>query len=127
MKYIVETVKSVKEAVADLSEAIKKNGYGVLGVHDMKETIEKKGVAFGPECQLIELCNPYIAKQVLEGDMSVSMALPCRISVYREGNTTKIGTLKPTLLLAALSNVEKIQTSAKEVEQAMIKIINDAK
>ncbi|NOZ84034.1 MAG: DUF302 domain-containing protein [Epsilonproteobacteria bacterium] len=127
MKYIVETVKSVKEAVADLSEAIKKNGYGVLGVYDMKETIEKKGVAFGPECQLIELCNPHIAKQVLEGDMSISMALPCRISVYRDGDTTKIGTLKPTLLLAALSNVKKIQSSAKEVEQAIIKIIDDAK
>ena len=32
--------------------------------------------------------------------MSVSTALPCRISIYEEGGKTVLATLKPTTLLA---------------------------
>ena len=36
--------------------------------------------------------------------MSVSTALPCRISIYEEGGKTILATLKPTTLLATLNS-----------------------
>ena len=80
MKYIVETEKTVDQAVADLQAAVKKHNFGVLHIHNLKETLKKKGVAFPNECQILEICNPQRAKEVLTEDMSMNMVLPCRVN-----------------------------------------------
>jgi len=127
MKYIVETEKSVNEAVESVREATKKNGFGVISVLDMKETMKSKGVDFDNSCQIVEICNPKTAKDVLEKDISISMAMPCRIAVYSENNITKIGTVKPTAMLVNLSGAKDIQPIAEKVEQTMLKIVDEAK
>jgi len=38
----------------------------------------KKGVKFASECLIFEVCQPQQAKKVLDQNMSVSTALPCR-------------------------------------------------
>ncbi|MBU0640925.1 MAG: DUF302 domain-containing protein, partial [Planctomycetes bacterium] len=88
MKYIVETEKTVEQAVADLQEAVKRHNFGVLHIHNLQETLMKKGVDFPNECQILEICNPQKAKEVLTDDMSMNMALPCRVSVYSEEGKT---------------------------------------
>ena len=57
--------------------------------------------------------------------MSVSTALPCRISVYEENGKTVLATLKPTTLLA-LFNVPQLQQVAQEVEDTIVKIMKEA-
>ncbi len=127
MKYIITTEKSAEQAVADLQGAVKDHNFGVLHIHNLKETMKKKGVDFPDECQVIEICNPQKAKEVLSDDMSMSLALPCRISVYTEEGKTKIGMIKPKALLASLSQSESLMRVAQEIEEIMIKIIEDAK
>jgi len=61
---------------------------------------------------------------VLEENMSVSTALPCRISIYQEGGKTMLAALKPTLLLA-LFHTPQLEGVAQEVETAMIKIMKE--
>ena len=127
MKYIVETEKSVEQAVNDLQKAVKRHNFGVLHIHNLQETLRKKGVDFPNECQILEICNPQKAKQVLTDDMSMNMALPCRVSVYSEEGKTKIGMLRPKALLAALSNSESLMNVAEEVEAITIQMIEEAK
>src|ERR1019366_1045043 len=91
--------KTVSETAAALQTAVQANHFGVMQVHNLKETMNKKGVAFARECLIFEVCQPQQAKKVLEANMSVSTALPCRISVYEEGGKTVLATLKPTTLL----------------------------
>ncbi|MEZ6144808.1 MAG: DUF302 domain-containing protein [Planctomycetaceae bacterium] len=74
---------------------------------------------------MLEVCNPGKAKTVLESDMSISNALPCRISVYEEGGAVKVSTLKPTQLLA-LFNRPELDTVANDVEDALLRIIDTA-
>jgi len=126
MKYIVTTDKSVAQAVEDLKHAVAAHNFGVLHVHNLKETMQKKGVEFDQECCILEVCNPHKAKQVLNADMSMNMALPCRISVYEDAGETKIGMLRPERLLAALSDSVELREIAREVEDITIKIINQA-
>ena len=57
--------------------------------------------------------------------MSVSTALPCRISIYREGGKTILATLKPTMLLA-MFNTPKLEGVAQEVEDTIVKILKGA-
>jgi len=104
MKYIVETPKSVEQAVADLQAAVQRHKFGVLHIHNLQETLKKKGVDFPNACQILEICNPHRAKEVLTEDMDLNMALPCRVSVYSEGGKTKIGMMKPSAMLKALSD-----------------------
>ena len=127
MKYIVETTKSVDQAVIDLKEAVKKHKFGVLHIHNLQETMKKKGVDFPNQCQILEICNPQKAKEVLEEDMEMNMALPCRVSVYTDRGKTKIGMIKPTALLASLSQSESLKKVAKEVEGKIIQMIDDAR
>ncbi len=126
MKFIVETKKSVPQAVADLEEAVKRHNFGVLHIHNLKETMKKKGVDFSNDCQILEVCNPHKAKEVLTADMSLNMALPCRISVYSEKGVTKIGMIRPKALLQFLSDSDSLMKVAEEVEQLTIKMIEEA-
>lgn len=120
----LSTNKTVSEAASDLESAIQNNHFGLMQVHNLKETMNKKGVDFAPECLIFEVCQPQQAKKVLDKDMSVSTALPCRISIYEEGGKTILATLKPTSLLA-MFNSPQLKVVAKEVEDTIIKIMKE--
>ena len=121
----LSTDKTVSEAVAALQVAVQANKFGVMQIHNLKETMMMKGVEFARECLILEVCQPQQAKKVLEQDMSISTALPCRISVYQEGGKTTLATLKPTTLLA-MFNVPQLKGVAQEVEDAIVKIMKEA-
>ena len=127
MKYVVTSGKSVEQAAADLEAAVKRRGFGVLHTYDLKQTLAGKGVELPHECRILEVCNPHQAARVLSADMAMNMALPCRISVYEEGGETRIGMIRPTALLASLSESPSLRDVAEEVEQATIRMIDDAK
>jgi uncharacterized protein (DUF302 family) len=121
----LSTDKTLSETAAALQAAVQANHFGVMHVHNLKETMAKKGVAFARECLIFEVCQPQQAKKVLEGNMSVSTALPCRISVYEEGGKTIMATLRPTAMLA-LFDTPQLERVAREVEATIVKIMNEA-
>ena len=114
----ISTHKTVNETAAALSAAVEVNHFGVMHVHNLNETMSKKGVEFDRECMIFEVCQPQQAKKVLEEDMSVSTALPCRISIYEEDGGTILATLKPTTLLA-LFNTPQLAGVAQDVEDSI--------
>ena len=121
----ISSDKTVSEAAAALQAAVKANQFGVMQVHNLKETMEKKGVEFPRECLIFEVCQPQQAKKVLDENMSISTALPCRISIYEESGKTILATLKPTTLLA-MFNVPHLKGVAQEVEATIVKIMKEA-
>lgn len=121
----LSTDKSVSEVTAALQAAVEANHFGVMQIHNLKETMTKKGVEFAHDCLIFEVCQPKQAKKVLELNMSISTALPCRISVYEEGGKTFLATLKPTTLLA-MFNTPQLEAVAQEVEDTIVKIMNEA-
>ncbi len=127
MYYTVETKKSFDQAVTDLQETVANNKFGVLHIHDIGGTLRSKGIEFDKQCKVFEVCNPGHAANVLAIDMRLNMALPCRISVYTEEGQTKIGFIKPEPMLAMLSDNATLLEIAQEVEQTMIKMVDEAK
>ena len=121
----LSTEKNVSEAAAALKASVEANHFGVMQIHNLKETMAKKGVEFARECLIFEVCQPKQAKAVLDQNMSVSTALPCRISIYEEGGKTILATLKPTTLLA-LFNTPQLKGVAQEVEDTIVKIMKEA-
>jgi uncharacterized protein (DUF302 family) len=125
MLYEVESTKTIDQVCEDLEKAAVEHKFGVMTVHNLKETMKKKGVEFDRECRIFEVCNPHQAKRVLEKDMDLSTALPCRISVFTEGGRVKLATLKPTALISQF-NVPELESVAKEVEETLIQIMKKA-
>jgi uncharacterized protein (DUF302 family) len=125
MLHIVESRKTLEEVVRDLDAAVTRHQFGVLGVHDLKAAMAKKGVPFARECRIFEVCNPHQAKKVLEANLEISTALPCRISVYEDGGITKLATIKPTALIALYATPE-LKEVAENVETTLERIMAEA-
>jgi uncharacterized protein (DUF302 family) len=118
------TDKSVSQVTVALQAAIQANRFGLMQIHNLKETMANKGVEFTNECLIFEVCQPQQAKKVLDQNMSISTALPCRISVYDENGKTILATLKPTALLA-MFKTPQLEEVAQEVEDTIVKIMNE--
>lgn len=54
----IQTEKSVPEAAAALEATVKANQFGVMHIHDLKATMQKKGVEFSNQCLIFEVCQP---------------------------------------------------------------------
>lgn len=126
MLYIVETKKEFEAAARDLEEAVKRNRYGVLHIHDIQKTLKEKGVDFPNRCRIFEVCNPQRASHVLTAHMPVNLALPCRISVFEEGGKVKISMITPQAILAFFPHKAELLKEAEEVEQDTRRMINEA-
>jgi uncharacterized protein (DUF302 family) len=125
MLFEIDSAKTIDQVCQDLERAVVAHKFGVMTIHNLKETMKKKGVEFDRECRIFEVCNPHQAKRVLEKNMQLSTALPCRISVFTKGDKVKLATLKPTALISQF-NVPELQSVAEEVEETLIRIMRDA-
>ncbi len=124
MLYAKKTEAPIDHVCDALQKAVEANKFGVLGVHNLKEKMEAKGVSFTRECRVFEVCNPMQAKKVLEGNMAIANALPCRICVYDDAGKVVVSTIKPTMLLGLFGSPE-LQPVAQEVEDTLIRIIDE--
>jgi len=121
----IATPKDFNKVCQDLEKAVANNKFGVMAIHNLNETMKKKGVEFNPPCRIFEVCNPHQAKKVLEKNMDLSSFLPCRISVFAEGGKVVLATLKPTRVVS-LFNMPELQQTALEVEETLIRIMTEA-
>lgn len=126
MKITANTSKSVEQAARDFEAAIVRNGFGVLHVYDLKQTLAAKGAPIDSECRIFDVCNPVKARAVLTEDMSLNMALPCRVSVYEQDGQTVIGMLSPRAMLASLSESPDLAALADDVEATLLRAIEQA-
>lgn len=117
--FILDTSKPFEEACSDLKVAVASQNFGLLAVHDLAATLRSKNINFLENCRVFEVCNPQQAAKVLKTDMSLNMALPCRISVYTEAGQTRIGMIRPVDMLKDLSGFPELMDIAQEVDSSM--------
>jgi len=124
--YNTKTLKEFDQIIADLIENLKEIGFGVLGMLDFKEIFKKKGIEFGKNYKLLEVCNPNAAKNVLDTDPDLGLLLPCTIAVYQKNGQNIISLARPTALLSIVSN-DKLQKLSKDIEVDLISVIDKSK
>jgi uncharacterized protein (DUF302 family) len=124
MLKVLASRKTVQEIESVFNEVCARHHFGVLGSINLRQKLNDKGVPFERECLIFEVCNPLQAKKVLEANIAISVALPCRIAVYQEDGGTKIATIRPSALLGMFPNPE-LTPVAQEVEEAMSRIMQD--
>ncbi len=122
---IKDSQLSVEEVIEKLKEAVPNNKFGILHSYDIKQTLAGKGQKLTEECHVFEICNPVVAKNILEKDMDLASVLPCRISVYTKDGVTKVGMASPAKHIAQLTTKD-MSLIVDPVEQALINIIDQS-
>ncbi len=117
--YTVSTNKGLEEAVESLEASLKEEQFGVLWNFDLKEKLNEKGLEFEQDFRILEVCNPKEAQRVLNENTLAGYFLPCKMVVYVEEGTTKIGMPKPSSLTAMVED-ENIQAMASDIEERLI-------
>lgn len=124
MIYSVSTSKSLAEIDQSLREAAQRHKFGVLNVLDITQALSSKGIQLGHECRVYDVCNPHAALHALSDDLSASVVLPCRISVFTDGKQATLATVRPTDLMQATGLVG-IGELAMEIEREIFAIMNE--
>jgi uncharacterized protein (DUF302 family) len=87
-------------------------------------TLAEKGFPRDP-LKIVEVCNARYANEVLQKDISISLLLPCPISVYTEQGKTFISTMRPSVLADFFPDAD-IKAIAAEVEKKVLEIVDAA-
>lgn len=125
MIYSKHSSRPSEEVEARLRDSATRHKFGILHVHDLKQTLQSKGIELGSECRVYDVCNPTAASKALHTDMTVSTVLPCRISIFSKDDGCTIATVQPTSLLAA-TGLPEVAGLAEEVEREILMIIDEA-
>jgi uncharacterized protein (DUF302 family) len=123
--YTVSTGKDMEHCIADVTAALKEEGFGVLGILDFQAVLKQKGVELGRDYRLLEVCNPQAANTALQKDIRIGLLLPCTIGVYSESGQTKISLLRPSVLLG-LAPESQVTQLAIEMETKLKRAVDRA-
>ena len=119
------TNKSVQEVIDSLKEVAPRYRYGIQHIHNVQETLKSKGIELENECQIVDICNPILAQNFLSEDMSLSIIMPCKISVYTQDGETMIA-MNSLVQLVDDINPDLIDL-AQETQEVLLEIIDEIK
>ena len=110
-------------AVAAVTEALKKEGFGVLTTIDVRAKFkEKLGIDF-PNYVILGACNPPNAHKAILAEENIGLMLPCNVIVYEKAGKTLVGIIKPTVAMGMIDN-DALKPLALEVEARLNKVFN---
>jgi len=109
--------------VEAVTEALKKEGFGILTKVDVKEKFkEKLGVDFR-NYVILGACNPPSAFKAIEAEENIGLMLPCNVIVYEKAGKTSVGIIKPTVAMGMIDN-NALKPLALEVETRLKRVID---
>jgi uncharacterized protein (DUF302 family) len=91
---------ALDEVKANVVEALKIQGFGILTEIDVQKTLKQKiGVDFKPFL-ILGACNPQLAHKALTTDESIGLLLPCNVVLKQEGDEIEVSILDPEAMFS---------------------------
>jgi uncharacterized protein (DUF302 family) len=95
-----------EQAVERVTEALKKEGFGVLTEIDVKATLKKKLEADFRKYVILGACNPPLAHRALSTQLEIGLLLPCNVIVYEENGSSVVSIVDPISMLGVVEDPE---------------------
>jgi uncharacterized protein (DUF302 family) len=114
---------SYENAIANVTEELKKEGFGVLTTIDVKETLKKKLNVDVDKYIILGACNPPFAYQALQAEEQIGLLLPCNVIVYEKDGKTIVAGFDPMSMMALTDNTA-IRPLAQQVREKLERAIN---
>ena len=112
------------ETVRRTTEALKREGFGIITEIDVKNTLKAKiGVDFR-NYRILGACNPKLAHEALQLEDKIGTMLPCNVVVQENGKgQTEVAAIDPVASMAAVDN-PRLKEAAQRVQVLLRKIID---
>jgi len=112
------------EAIAKVTEELKKEGFGILTEIDVKATLKKKLDVDFRDYIILGACNPPFAYEALKVEERIGLMLPCNVIVQvTPDGATEVAAIDPVASMAAVGN-PALEPLGLEVREKMKKIVD---
>ena len=112
-------------ALAQVPEALKSQGFGVLTEIDMQDTLHKRlGVAFR-RYRILGACNPPLAHKALTAEIEIGVMLPCNVIIFEENGKAVVSAIDPTRTMAAVGvpALDEVAAAVRDKLQAALDLL----
>lgn len=111
------------EAVARVTEELKKEGFGILTDIDVKATLKKKLDVDFRNYRILGACNPPFAYQALQAEDKIGTMLPCNVIVQETSpGQAEISAVDPIASMQAIKN-PGLEGVARKVQEKLKNVI----
>ena len=117
-----ELGKRYNKVLEKTKKSFEKNGFGVVEEFNIQLKLEEKLGVSREKYTILAICNPEVAKDLLDLEKEMGLLLPCNVIVYEEEGKVIVSALRPTKVLK-ITNNNKIKKLATEVEQRIQGVI----
>ncbi|MFO1419380.1 MAG: DUF302 domain-containing protein [Candidatus Competibacteraceae bacterium] len=125
MSYYFAKMLSVpfEEAVQRATEALKREGFGIITEIDVRDTLKKKINVDFRNYRILGACNPALAYEVLQLEDKVGTMLPCNVVIQEtaEGRT-EVAAIDPVASMQAINN-PRLKQAAEQVQAKLRKVV----
>lgn len=107
---------SFDETIANVTAALKTEGFGVLTDIDVAATMKAKLDKDMPPYRILGACNPVLAHQAISAEPEIGLLLPCNVVVRALDDTrTRISFMDPEAVLQLVDQpgVEELAADVK--------------
>jgi len=114
---------SFEKATEAVTQALAKEGFGVLTEIDVAATLKKKLGLERPPYKILGACNPQFAARALEMEPQIGALLPCNV-VVRQGadGKTVVEFMDPNAVLGLVGRPE-VAPIAAEVRARLVRVM----
>ena len=110
-------------AIEKVTEALKKEGFGVLTEIDIKATMKKKLNVDMPHYKILGACNPQYAYKALQAENKIGTMLPCNVIVQEtKDGRVEVSAVNPLASMQAVEN-PALGALAGEVTEKLKRVI----
>lgn len=110
-------------AIARVTEALAKEGFGVLTEIDVAATMKKKIDVDMPAYKILGACNPAFANRAIGAEASIGLLLPCNVVVRNDAaGRTHVEFMDPIAILQMVDKPE-IAELAHEVRGRLDRVL----
>jgi len=111
------------EAIGRTTEALKREGFGIITEIDVKKTLKDKIGADFRSYRILGACNPKLAHEALQLEDKIGTMLPCNVVVQDVGGgKTEIAAVDPVASMQAIDNPQ-LRDAATRVQAMLKKVI----
>ena len=115
---------SYDEAIAKATEALAREGFGVLTEIDVAATLKKKLGKDMPPYKILGACNPQFAHQAIALEPQIGALLPCNVTVRVDAEgKTRVEIMDPQAVLRLVDRPE-IPAIAAQVRERLVRVLD---